>query len=98
LTRGSSEIAVEIGNTPARRGDRPDSGTIYVEAKTKEVSGLITNYVHRLHALDITTGAKSLAGPGDYYRPRFPATATEQRREPGFNGLRHLNRCALLLQ
>jgi hypothetical protein len=39
------------------------SNTMYLVARTKEVSGGITNYVARLHALDITTGAEKLGGP-----------------------------------
>jgi hypothetical protein len=39
------------------------SNTMYLVARTKEVSGAITNYVARLHALDITTGAEKFAGP-----------------------------------
>jgi hypothetical protein len=39
------------------------SNTMYLVARTKEVSGAITNYVARLHALDITTGAEKLGGP-----------------------------------
>jgi hypothetical protein len=97
----SSEIVPEIGITSTPAIDLL-SGTIYVEAKTKEVVGLITNYVHRLHALDITTGAEKFGGPvvitaavtgtGD--------TSTNDYVTNGvlsFNGLRHLNRCALLL-
>ena len=41
----------------------PSSGTLYVIAKTKEVSGSTTNYFYRLHALDITTGSEKLGGP-----------------------------------
>ena len=36
------------------------SGTLYLSAKTREASGSTVNYVHRLHALDITTGADKL--------------------------------------
>lgn len=41
----------------------PATETMYVLVRTAEVSGSTTNYVQRLHALDITTGAEKLGGP-----------------------------------
>ena len=38
------------------------SSTMYLVARTKEVSGS-TNYVARLHAVDITTGVEKFGGP-----------------------------------
>src|ERR1700734_4112256 len=39
------------------------SKTIYLVARTMEVSGSTTNYVARLHALDITNGTEKFGGP-----------------------------------
>ena len=36
------------------------TGTLYLSVKTREQSGSTVNYVHRLHALDITTGADKI--------------------------------------
>jgi hypothetical protein len=41
----------------------PNTNTMYLVAKTQEQSGATFNYVFRLHALDITTGAEKFAGP-----------------------------------
>jgi hypothetical protein len=41
----------------------PTTNTMYVLVRTAETSGSTTNYVQRLHALDITTGAEKFGGP-----------------------------------
>jgi hypothetical protein len=93
----SANIAPEIGITSTMVIDA-GTGTIYVEAKTKEVSGPNTSYMHRLHALDISSGQEKFGGPA-VILPNVPGTGdgTDGAGHIPFNGLRQLNRPGLLL-
>jgi hypothetical protein len=83
---GCGDLIPKIGITSTPVID-PSTGTIFVETKSVEGS----NYIHRLHAIDITTGNEKFSGP---------ATITASVNVPGgtvtFDGLHHLNRPSLL--
>lgn len=66
----------------------PVGGTLYVESETYE-SGKI---VHRLHALDVTTGQEKLGGP-----VTIAATFTQNGTISTFTGFYQINRPGLLL-
>jgi PKD repeat protein len=92
-----NNITPEIGITSTPVID-PVSGTIYVVAKTKEVTDGTTNFVQRLHALDVTSGAEKFGGPV-VVSPTAPGTGYGQNGQGYdiFNPQTQLNRMALLL-
>jgi fibronectin type 3 domain-containing protein len=90
------DIAPEIGITSTPVIDK-STNTMYVVVKTKEVSGGTTNYVQRLHALDLTTGAEKLGGPV-VIQATVPGTGIGSTNgQLAFNSLRENQRTGLLL-
>jgi uncharacterized repeat protein (TIGR03806 family) len=59
---GYTDIVPEVGMTGTPVID-PTTGTLYVDAFTRDIDGNVTNYVHRLHALDVTTGNERSYSP-----------------------------------
>jgi uncharacterized repeat protein (TIGR03806 family) len=82
----------------------PASGTIYTEARTAQITGGTTNYIHQLHALDISTGLEraSFNSPALVTSTNYPGTGTPGKGDTNgayvlWNGLREHCRPALLL-
>ncbi len=93
----SANVAPEIGIVGTPVIDAA-SGTLYVEMKTKEVAGTTTNYVHRLHALDVGSGAEKFGAPV-LINPTVNGTGdgNDGAGHIPFNGRRQMNRPGLLL-
>jgi uncharacterized protein (TIGR03437 family) len=88
------QITPEIGitGTPVIDGA---SGTIYLVATTKETAGASASYVHRLHALDVSTGAEKPGSPA-VIQGTYPGTASGGSTVT-FNAKNHKQRPGLLL-
>ncbi|MGF6977082.1 outer membrane protein assembly factor BamB [Paraburkholderia sp. JPY465] len=71
--RGCSQIVNTIGitSTPVIDRSRGTHGTIYVVAMSKDPAG---GYHHRVHALDLATGAELLNGPTEVAVASYPGT------------------------
>ena len=91
---GCAQIAPEIGITSTPVID-PSSGTIYVVAMTKETTGSGVSYVHRLHALDVTSGAEKPGSP-TVIQATYPGTG-EGGTTLVFNPKNYKQRPGLLL-
>jgi hypothetical protein len=93
----TSDIVPEVGitGTPVIDGS---TGTLYVVAKTKEVSGGSVSYVQRLHALDVTSGAEKFGAPVVIHASVAGSGApNDGQGHVLFSPLRQNQRCALLL-
>ena len=92
LDSSCTDLVPQVGITSTPVID-PSSGTMYVEAKSKENG----NYIHRLHAIDITTGAEKSPGPVAI-TASVPGTGDgSSGGVVSLDGLHHLNRVGLLL-
>src|ERR1019366_6833835 len=91
-----TDIIPEVGITSTPVID-PVSGTLYVDAFTGELGGGVTNYFHRLHALNITNGTELPNSPVlvSASVPGVGVGSTSGRSI--FNAQQQLQRCALTL-
>jgi hypothetical protein len=94
---GCADLTPEIGISGTPVIDQA-TGTLYVVAKTKEINGAAVAYEHRLHALDIATGARR-PGSGRALQASVPGTTSpnDGNGRVLFQSLRQNQRAALLL-
>jgi hypothetical protein len=91
--RNCGQVTPEIGVTATPVISRGDN-TIYVAAMSKDAS---SNYVQRIHALDLTTGAERFGGPIDVHAT-FPGTGDNSNgTSVVFDPAQYEERAALLL-
>ena len=75
--RGCDQVVPEIGvtSTPVIDRQKGPNGAMYLVAMSKDSSG---NYHHRIHALDLTTGAELFGGPTEI-QATYPGTGDGSR-------------------
>ena len=96
-TGETSDIPKEIGITSTPVID-PATSTMYVVAKTKEVSGGKKAYVQRLHAIDIRTGLDRATSPSVVIKASVRGTGRSSvGGRVAFNPLHANQRAALTL-
>jgi Immunoglobulin domain/PQQ-like domain len=89
--RGCGQVSPEIGitSTPVIDPKAGANGTMFLVAMTKDSQG---NYHHRIHALDLTTGAEQSGSP-----VTVQATFTIGTTTATFSPMQYKERAALLL-
>ncbi len=95
-SRSCGQVTPEIGitATPVIDLSAGAHGSIYLVAMTKDSSG---NYHHRLHALDIVTGAEEFGGPTEI-AAAYPGTgANSSNSSVIFDAKQYKDRAGLLL-
>ncbi|ASV98298.1 pyrrolo-quinoline quinone [Paraburkholderia aromaticivorans] len=94
--RGCQDITPEIGitSTPVIDRNRGTNGVLYAVAMTKDSGG---GYHHRLHALDLATGAEVLGGPTEIAATYPGNGAGNVSGVINFNPSLHTERAALTL-
>jgi hypothetical protein len=94
-----NDIPVQIGitGTPLIDPTAGPNGTLFVVARTKEITNGVTSYVQRLHALDLTTGAEQSGSPVIVQATVSGSGAGSVGGQVAFDPLRENSRPALLL-
>lgn len=95
-SRNCDQVTPEIGITATPVIDRAigQNGAIFMVAMSKDSSG---GYHHRLHALDLATGAEILAGPVEIHA-QYPGSGPDSSNGyVQFDPAQYKERCALLL-
>ena len=92
LASSCTDLIPQVGITSTPAID-PSTNTMYVETKSQEAG----NFVHRLHAIDITTGNEKAPGPINVTGSVLGTGDGSSNGILNFDGLRELNRPGVLL-
>lgn len=92
-----TDIPIQIGITATPVID-PTAGTIFVVVRTKEIVNGVASYVHRLHALSITTGQEKSGSPVEITASVDGTGSGSVGGKVTFDGLRQNPRAGLLLE